>query len=304
VAPASPPAARRLISAVLAAAMLALAGCRPVTVTVSGTPPAGTHPASAAAPAPASGTAAPAVAGADALITEPGAGFGRVYGLINGAAHSVDMTMYELADTTAEHDLAAAARRGALVRVILDGRQRSENSPAYQYLRAHGANVAWSSPRFTYTHQKTLVIDHSTAVILTANLTSRYYSTSRDFAVIDSAPADVVEDALIAAARRGVQVQACGENEYGEDDSAFARLARAGVQVSYYSSPDGFYIHGKVIEADFGTSRARVFIGSENFSATSLGRNRKLGLVLASRAVLTAVARTFSRDFRGGRHWR
>jgi PLD-like domain len=90
------------------------------------------------------------------------------------------MTMYELADTTAEHDLTAAGRRGALVRVILDRRQRSESSPAYQYLQPHGAKVAWSSPRFTYTYQKTLVIDHSTAVILTVNLTSRYYSTSRD----------------------------------------------------------------------------------------------------------------------------
>ena len=298
--------------------------------------------------------------GTGSLITEPGAGFGRVYGLINGTAHSVDMTMYELADTTAEHDLAAAARRGALVRVILDGRQRSENSAAYQYLRAHGAKVAWSSPRYTYSHQKTLVIDHSTAVILTANLTSRYYSTSRDFAVIDSAPADVaaiervfsadfsrapvtpgdgrdlvwsptdaqpkllaliggarrslriyseemsdatVQDALVAAARRGVRVQVCGENEYGEYDSAFGRLAQAGVQVSYYSSPDGFYIHGKVIEADYGTAQAKVFIGSENFSSTSLDRNRELGLITARPAVLLSIAHTFAADFRRGRHW-
>ena len=55
-----------------------------------------------------------------ALIIEPGGGFSPVYHLITGARHSIDVTMYEFADTTAEHDLAAAARRGVRVRVILD----------------------------------------------------------------------------------------------------------------------------------------------------------------------------------------
>ena len=79
-----------------------------------------------------------------------------------------------------------------------------------------------------------------------------------------------IEDALIRASHRGVGVRVCGENTSGEYDSDFSRLARAGVHISYYSSSHGFYIHGKVIEADYGTSHARVFIGSENFSAASL----------------------------------
>jgi phosphatidylserine/phosphatidylglycerophosphate/cardiolipin synthase-like enzyme len=112
-----------------------------------------------------------------------------------------------------------------------------------------------------------------------------------------------VVDALISAAKRGVDVQVCGENTYGEYDSEFAKLARAGVHVSYYSDPDGFYIHGKVIEADYGTHRALVFIGSENFSSTSLNRNRELGLIVSGHAVLAAVARTFAADFRQGKHW-
>ena len=62
-----------------------------------------------------------------------------------------------------------------------------------------------------------------------------------------------VENALIRAAKRGVDVQVCGENESGEYDSAFAKLARAGIRISYYSSSTGFYIHGKVVEADYGT---------------------------------------------------
>jgi phosphatidylserine/phosphatidylglycerophosphate/cardiolipin synthase-like enzyme len=67
------------------------------------------------------------------LIVEPGAGFSPVYSLLDGARHSIDMTMYEFSDTAAQHDLAAAARRGVRVRVILDRRARSVNSDAYSY---------------------------------------------------------------------------------------------------------------------------------------------------------------------------
>jgi len=112
-----------------------------------------------------------------------------------------------------------------------------------------------------------------------------------------------VEDALIKAAKRGVDVQICGENENGEYDSAYARLARAGIHISYYSSSTGFYIHGKVIEADYGTGHARMFVGSENFSRTSLEDNRELGLIISDPAVLSAMARTFTADFRNGQHW-
>jgi len=112
-----------------------------------------------------------------------------------------------------------------------------------------------------------------------------------------------IENALIKAAKRGVDVQVCGENESGEYDSAYAKLARAGIHISYYSSSTGFYIHGKVIEADYGTSHAKVFIGSENFSSTSLNDNRELGLIISSHAVLTAIASTFAADFKNGTHF-
>ena len=217
--------------------------------------------------------------------------------MINAARHSIDVTMYEFSDTTAEHDLAAAAERGVRVRVILDRRARSVNSDAYSYLGSHRVAVTWSSPDYHYTHQKTVITDGMKAVVMTANLTSRYYATSRDFLVVDTERADVsaitavfnadfkkkavrsgdgsdlvwsptdsqdhliglingatsslriyseemgdrtIENALIRAAERGVDVQICGENESGEYDSAFTKLARAGIRISYYSpSPPG-----------------------------------------------------------------
>jgi len=330
--------------------MLAVAGCK-VQVPSAAQASTGT---SDAVQARTSG-----VTRAGSLVVEPGAGFSSVYNLINGAKHSIDVTMYEFSDTTAEHDLAAAAKRGVHVHVILDQREQSENSAAYSYFGSHAVKITWSSPKYRYTHQKTLVVDGSKAVIMTANLTSRYYPTSRDFLVVDTNRADVaaitavfnadftqtavrpgdgsdlvwsptdsegkliglingatsslriyseemgdtaVENALIRAAKRGVDVQVCGENEDGEYDSAYAKLARAGIHISYYSSSTGFYIHGKVIEADYGTGHARMFVGSENFSRTSLDDNRELGLIISDPAVLSAMARTFAADFRNGKH--
>ncbi len=334
-----------------AAVMLAVAGCKM-------DPPAAAQGGGADT---GSGVTADAgITRSGPLVIEPGAGFSPVYSLINGARHSVDVTMYEFADSTAEHDLAAAAKRGVLVQVILDEKEKSLNSAAYSYFRDNGIKVVWSWSRFTYTHQKTLIIDGSQAVIMTANLTSEYYSTSRDFLVIDANRADIaaitavfnadfahraitpddgadlvwsptdsqdkllglingatrslriyseemgdttIENALVKAAERGVGVQVCGENEDGEYDSAFAKLARAGVHISYYKSSTGFYIHGKVIEADYGTADAKIFIGSENFSSTSLNHNRELGLIISNSAALSAMASTFAADFSHGTHW-
>jgi cardiolipin synthase len=344
-------------AASLAVVLLAVTGCK---VQVSAADPGGGSTADGASTAGAVQAGTSGVTRAGSLIVEPGAGFSPVYSLISGARRTIDVTMYEFSDTTAEHDLAAAAKRGVRVRVILDRRARSVNSRANSYFRSHGVAVTWSSSDYRYTHQKTVIIDGTKAVIMTANLTSRYYATSRDFLVTDTERADVsaitavfnadfakktvhprdgndlvwsptdsqdqlialingatsslriyseemgdrtVENALIKAAKRGVDVQVCGENESGEYDSAFAKLARAGIRISYYSSSTGFYIHGKVVEADYGTAHAKIFIGSENFSNTSLNQNRELGLIISSHPVMSAIAGTFASDFRNGKHW-
>ena len=125
------------------------------------------------------------------LLTEPGSGIGPIYKLITGARHSVDLTMYELADPTAETDLAADAARGVDVRVLLDRHlEKSANTGAYDYLSAHRVHVRWAPAGTTY-HQKTLTVDDATSVIMTLNLVARDYPGTRDFAVIDTGRADV-----------------------------------------------------------------------------------------------------------------
>jgi cardiolipin synthase A/B len=131
------------------------------------------------------------------LITEPGPGDRPFIALIGSAGHSIQMTMYELTDQRVEQALAAAASRGVHVEVLLDhgqyGDGRPLNDAAYRYLATHGVTVAWAPTYFALTHQKSILIDSRVAAIMTLNLTPVYYSSSRDFAVLDYRPADVAQ---------------------------------------------------------------------------------------------------------------
>jgi cardiolipin synthase A/B len=126
------------------------------------------------------------------LVTEPADGMAPIYDLITSAKHTLDMTMYELDDRTAESDMAADAKRGVKVRVLLDQNlARSYNTPAFHYLTAHGVDVRWAPHSYDVTHQKTLTVDGDISAVMTLNLTSEYYSTTRDLAIIDRDRADV-----------------------------------------------------------------------------------------------------------------
>lgn len=133
-------------------------------------------------------------AAARTLYVEPAAGFDWLYTLVNTAQSSIDMTMYELIDPAFSGDLAQACARGVKVRVLLDQRlEKTRNTPAYTQLNSAGANCSatWSNPQFQATHEKSLIIDNKTAVILTANLVTRDYPGTRDFAVVEADAADI-----------------------------------------------------------------------------------------------------------------
>jgi phosphatidylserine/phosphatidylglycerophosphate/cardiolipin synthase-like enzyme len=183
----------------MAGVVAALAGCHAVKVDLAASPSSGSHLGkSEDAGGSGSGSstvqaAGPVSAGSGTLrvLAEPQAGLGPVYQLITGARASIDLTMYELIDQTAENDLTAAAGRGVDVRVILDAHlEKSRNTATYNFLKAHKVHVTWAPSGVTY-HQKTLTVDGKTSVIMTLNMTSEYYAGTRDFAVIDTSKADI-----------------------------------------------------------------------------------------------------------------
>jgi len=191
---------RRLPGLAVASLLVVLTGCK---VTLSQAAPPSTHPAHTTAhpdakkasghPAATKAAANPAGSGGGSLrvLVEPHDGLGVIYQLITGARSSVDLTMYELNDRTAEDDLAADAARGVNVRVLLDQHlERSRNEAAYAFLSAHRVHVGWAPADTTY-HQKTLTVDDKTSVIMTLNMVTDDYPGTRDFAVIDTDHSDV-----------------------------------------------------------------------------------------------------------------
>jgi hypothetical protein len=122
---------------------------------------------------------------------------------------------------------------------------------------------------------------------VTANLTSRYYATSRDFLVTDTERADV--SAITAVfnadfAKKTIRPGDGNDLVWSPTDSQDQLIA---------------LING----ATNGTAHAKIFIGSENFSSTSLNQNRELGLIISNHPVMSAIAGTFASDFRNGKHW-
>ncbi|MDH6115047.1 hypothetical protein P3T36_007336 [Kitasatospora sp. MAP12-15] len=298
--------------------------------------------------------AAHAVTPSYSLVVLPDQGESAIYNFVNSATKSIDVTIYELRDTTLVNDLVAKEKAGLQVRVIMDAQHTSVDGAAYTALSAGGVGVTYSSSAFVYTHQKTITVDGAESYISTGNFDTTYYATSRDYGVFDNDANDVsaieqvfnadyaktsitpsdgdnlvwsptdsqshllalvngaqhsldVEEeefgdtalvnAIVADAQRGVTVRVVAENEASAYTTQLNQVTAAGGKVTTYTSSTGYYIHAKAIVADYGTSSAKVFAGSENFSDNSLNHNRELGLIISDSGVVSGIEAAFNADF-------
>src|ERR1700679_958171 len=95
----------------------------------------------AAASALTAGVPAHAATSDFSLLILPDQGENAIYNFVNSATSSVDVTIYELNDTTLENDLVAREKAGVKVRVILDQAEKSYNTAADNALTAGGVGV-------------------------------------------------------------------------------------------------------------------------------------------------------------------
>jgi cardiolipin synthase len=118
-----------------------------------------------------------------------------------------------------------------------------------------------------------------------------------------------VTAAVAAAAKRGVTTRvilAQGTPESAQTTAiSTVKAAGAKVVVSGGTSGGGTatnpYIHAKAITVDCsGTTCARAFLGSENFSGGSLGYNRELGVIIDSPTQIALVQTAINHDFSAG----
>jgi cardiolipin synthase len=100
-----------------------------------------------------------------------------------------------------------------------------------------------------------------------------------------------VVDHLASAAGRGVRVRVIVSPD--EDPVAvriLTELVSGGIEVRLLASP---YVHAKATVVD----SARMFVGSQNFTATSLDENREVGIILSDRVAVARLLATFETDF-------
>ena len=139
------------------------------------------------------------------LIVEPSDDGQALLDAIKGAKSSVHMTMYLLTDSDVTNALIAQNAAGHDVKVVLNqtfpSGQGNSNATAFGKLQAANPNmVVYASSAFTYTHEKCVIIDGTTAWIMTMNTTFSSPTANREYLTVDTDPDDVAEaDAIFQA---------------------------------------------------------------------------------------------------------
>lgn len=129
------------------------------------------------------------------LITQPEAGTAPLLNLLESATESIDLVAYDFKDTKVRDMIARKHKNGLDIRVLLNhgyyGKPDKKNDAMYEYFQSQNIPVRWTPSSFALTHQKTLVVDRKKALIMTWNLTPKYYPTGREFGILTTNSADV-----------------------------------------------------------------------------------------------------------------
>lgn len=129
------------------------------------------------------------------VIVEPDAGPDPIVNAIRGAKKSVHLEMYLLTNKSAISALEDDANNGIDVRVMLEQHPFGGGSVSPQEtlskLKAAGVKAQFSDPDFKLTHEKGMVIDNSTAYIMTSNFTNTALGTgnstkNREYDIVDT----------------------------------------------------------------------------------------------------------------------
>ncbi len=105
-----------------------------------------------------------------------------------------------------------------------------------------------------------------------------------------------IEKALVARQKAGISVRVVlsgSTTPSVSQNSAVASLKGAGIPVKSITKPD---MHAKAIVAD----GVRAYVGSQNFTLTSLNTNRELGVLIGNPTEIAKVEASFAADFAAG----
>ena len=115
---------------------------------------------------------------------------------INAATKSLRIKMFIFSDPELLTAVIAAKKRGVKVRVMLNPARRdgeSENTESRKQLGAGGVEVLDSNPAYDVTHEKSMVVDDTTAFVNSLNFETKNLTVTRDYAVVTSHAHEVDE---------------------------------------------------------------------------------------------------------------
>ena len=130
------------------------------------------------------------------LIVLPDDAATPILDAIGRARKSLRIKMFVFSDPALIGAVIAAQRRGVHVRVMLNPARRSgqeDNEATRQQLARAGVDVIDSNPALALTHEKSMVVDDSTAFVKSLNWETKNLTRTRDYAVVTDHRHEVAE---------------------------------------------------------------------------------------------------------------
>ncbi|HMD09435.1 MAG TPA: phospholipase D-like domain-containing protein [Candidatus Acidoferrum sp.] len=115
---------------------------------------------------------------------------------INGASKSLRIKMFIFSDPALLKAVIDAHGRGVDVRVMLNPARRSgesENTECHKKLVAAGVKVIDSNPEYDVTHEKSMIVDDTTAFVKSLNWDTKNLTETRDYVVATTHAHEVAE---------------------------------------------------------------------------------------------------------------
>lgn len=130
------------------------------------------------------------------LIVMPDDSAKPILDAINGAKKSLRVKMFLFSDPSILKAVIDAKKRGVDVRIMLNPARRdgeSENKESHKTLVDAGIKVIDSNPEYDVTHEKSMVVDDTTAFVKSLNWETKNLTETRDYAIATTHAHEVAE---------------------------------------------------------------------------------------------------------------
>ena len=130
------------------------------------------------------------------LIVEPDDGVDPVREFIETAERSLLIKQFTFTEESLIQAVVDRKKAGVDVKVMLNSKRSGgdrANDDTFEAFSAAGIDVRWANPKFYVTHEKSVVVDGSAALVATFNLCTKYFTLTRDYGVITHDPHRVAQ---------------------------------------------------------------------------------------------------------------